>query len=222
MNLKEYIELGFLLLLILVLSMSTVIMSENLPMQIFAVISTLGTVLSMVVFLSSFDNYLQRKEFERISAKLDKLLEQAWENVHKDIEKTCLLEEVNRLNSHITEIKKKQLKNQSSFTISIFGLNQIESSLVCLIEIQSIIIKIKKYLDEVGNIIIENSNDNVKATLLCIRDLYERAHSSLPNLKYVHDIHKLNAYRTIFDRAEAEYNLIVSTTRSIKTNGEPK
>lgn len=222
MNLKEYIGLGLLLGLIAVFAMLTVVMSDSMVLQIFAAVVVLVMCLSSVVYANALDSFLLKRKFECVSGRLDKLLEEAWENVYQDTEKAYLLVEVNRLNSQIAEIKKQQLDNKLSLTSSIFGLSQIEGGLVCLIEIQSIIIKIKKYLDEVESIFVKNANDNVKATLLLIRSFYKRACDSLPGLVYVSYSHKLNLYRTIFGRAETEYNLIVLTTRSIKTNGEPK
>ncbi len=218
MNLKEYIGLGLLLGLIAVFAMLTVVMSDSMVLQIFATLVTLVMCLSSVVYANAFDSFLLKREFERVSDRLDKLLEEAWENVYQDTEKAYLLVEVNRLNSQIAEIKKQQLDNKLSLTSSIFGLSQIEGSLVCLIEIQSIIIKIKKYLDEVEGIFLEKSNETVHSMVLNIRSFYKRACDSLPGLVYVHDSHKLNLYRTIFGRAETEYNLIVSTTRTIKEN----
>lgn len=222
MNLKEYIELGLLLGLIAVFAMLTVINSDSMVLQIFATVVVLVMCLSMVVYANALDSFILKRKFEVASGRLDKLLEQAWENIFQDTEKTYLIDEVNRLNSQIARIKNVQLENQSSITSIIFGLSQIESSLVCLIEIQLIIIRIKKYLDDTEAIFSKSRNERIQSALLCIGQSYDRACDTFLSLKYHHDSHKLNLYRTILNGVEAEYGLVVTVSQPIKINGEPK
>lgn len=222
MNLKEYIGLGLLLGLIAVFATLTVIKSDLIVLQIFATVVVLVMCLSFVVYANAFDSFLLKREFERTSTKLDELLKQAWRNNFQEVEIPYLQGQIDKFNNQISEIKDKQLANQSSLTSSIFGLIQIEGRLVCLVEIQSIIIKIKKYLDEVESIFGEKGNERVHVVLLNIRDFYKRVCDLTSNPNCFDDIRELNCYRTILSSAEAEYSFVTSTTRSIKTNGEPK
>lgn len=218
MNLKEYVELGFFLSFIFVISIWAVIYSDDLSIQIFAFFASLVTFLSIVVYVSSLDCFLLKKKFERISTKVDELLKQAWKNNFQELEIPYLLGQIDNFNSQVNEIKNKQSNNQSTLTSSILELFRIESNLVCLIEIQSIIIKIKKYLDKVEGIFLEKGDEEVHSVLLNIRDFYKRVCDFTSNPNCFDDIRELNCYRTILSSAEAEYSLVTSITRPIKEN----
>jgi hypothetical protein len=180
-------------------------MVELMIWQVVFAIVSVATFLGSVVFVTSFDHFLQSEKMKRQSIIIDALLNKAIAMDNLGI--STFSKKISNIQSRVLEIR-QNYENDSTSTI--FGLNLLEKDLVHLVEIQSIVTRLKECMDLV---VVKYSSrsvccDRIRLAIIEIESLYYRSVNNLPSLVYSSDRHELNFYQVLLDKVESIFLII--------------